>query len=68
MGRGNWHRAGTTWQLLAAAQDKHDSQQTTLSRFDLYFRSRAHWNWEVRQVRLQEPGTDGPLAGSAPIS
>jgi hypothetical protein len=43
-------------------------QQYTLSRFDVYFRSRAHWNWEVRQVHLQEPGSDQPFAGSAPTT
>jgi hypothetical protein len=43
-------------------------QQMTLSRFDLYYRDRAHWNWEVRQVHLQEPGTEHPFAGSAPLS
>jgi hypothetical protein len=43
-------------------------QQMTLSRFDLYFRSRAHWNWEVRQVHFQEPGADAPYAGSAPVA
>jgi hypothetical protein len=41
-------------------------RQYTVSRFDLYFRSQAHWNWEVRQVHLQEPGEDPPFAGSAP--
>lgn len=43
-------------------------QQYTLSRFDVYFRSRAHWNWEVRQVHLQEPGAGEPFAGSAPTA
>jgi hypothetical protein len=43
-------------------------QQMTLSRFDVYFRSRAHYNWEVRQVHLQEPGADHPFAGSAPTA
>ncbi len=43
-------------------------QQYSISRFDIYFRSRAHTNWEVRQVRLQEPGSDEPFAGSAPVA
>jgi hypothetical protein len=43
-------------------------QQYTLSRFDLYFRSRAHWNWEVRQVHFQDPGADEPFTGSAPTA
>jgi len=40
-------------------------QQYTVSRFDVYFRSQAHSNWEVRQVHLQELGADEPFAGSA---
>jgi hypothetical protein len=43
-------------------------QQLTVSRFDVHFRSRAHTNWEVRQVHFQAPGTDAPYAGSAPVS
>lgn len=43
-------------------------QQYTVSRFDVYFRSQAHWNWEVRQVHLQELGGDQPFAGSAPTA
>lgn len=43
-------------------------QQYTVTRFDLYFRSSAHTNWEVRQVFFQEPGSDEPFAGSAPTS
>jgi hypothetical protein len=43
-------------------------QQYTITRFDVYFRSHAHTNWEVRQVHLQEPGADAPFAGSAPVA
>jgi hypothetical protein len=42
--------------------------QYTVSRLDVHFRSRAHWNWEVRQVHLQELGANEPFAGSAPTA
>lgn len=43
-------------------------QQYTISRFGVHFRSRAHTNWEVRQVHLQELGAEEPFAGSAPVA
>lgn len=43
-------------------------QQYTVSRFDVYFRSQAHWNWEVRQVHLQELDGEQPFAGSVPTA
>jgi hypothetical protein len=43
-------------------------QQYTVTRFDVYFRARAHTNWEVRQLHLHEPGSDEPFAGSAPVA
>jgi len=43
-------------------------QQMTLSRFDVHGPSRAHPEWEVRQVHLQDPGADEPFSGSAPTA
>jgi hypothetical protein len=39
-------------------------QQYTITRFDLYCYAGARWT--VRQVHLEEPGSDEPFAGSAP--
>ena len=41
-------------------------QQLTHSRFDIFARPMAHTGWEVRQVHLEQPGSDTPFAGSAP--
>jgi hypothetical protein len=43
-------------------------QQCTVSRFDVHFRSRAHTNWEVRQIHLRDLDSDEPFAGSAPAA
>jgi hypothetical protein len=43
-------------------------RETTISRFDIYFRAEASGQWEVRQMHLQAPGADMPFAGSAPTA
>jgi hypothetical protein len=43
-------------------------QQTTISRFDIYYDQKREAPWQVRQVHLQEPAATEPYAGSAPTS
>jgi hypothetical protein len=43
-------------------------QQHTLSRFDIYFHPRESWEWEVRQVHLQNQTADAPFASSGPTA
>lgn len=41
-------------------------EQYTVTRLDLYCNTSGHWY--VRQVHLEEPGSDVPFAGSAPAA
>lgn len=53
---------------VVVAYSDLSGQQETRARFDVYYRSEAHYNWEVRQVFLEEIATGLLYAGSAPVA